>query len=178
VDDLLLLSRLDAGQDGFTPELVDVPALLQRAVTDARAVAQDSGHNITLELDPSLGVRGEQKTLESLFYNLIMNAIHHTPPGTRVDVRWLEEEERPVLKVADSGDGIPARHLPHLTEPFYRVDAGRSRETGGTGLGLSIVKRAISRHKGRMQISSELGKGTLIRIEFPKELGDKDGIAS
>ncbi len=167
VDDLLMLSRLDSGQDGFDPEMVDVPALLERVVADARILAQESGHIITLEVEPSLQLMGEQKTLESLFYNVITNAVHHTPDGSKVDVFWFKENGMSVLKVEDSGDGIPARHLPHLTEPFYRVDAGRSRDSGGTGLGLSIVKRSVSRHNGRLHISSEQGKGSLVRIEFP-----------
>ncbi len=167
VDDLLMLSRLDSGQDGFDPEMVDVPALLERVVADARILAQESGHIITLEVEPSLQLMGEQKTLESLFYNVITNAVHHTPDGSKVDVFWFKENGMSVLKVEDSGDGIAARHLPHLTEPFYRVDAGRSRDSGGTGLGLSIVKRSVSRHNGRLHISSEQGKGSLVRIEFP-----------
>jgi two-component system phosphate regulon sensor histidine kinase PhoR len=168
VDDLLMLSRLDSGQDGFTPESVDVPALLDRVVADARILAQESGHVINLDIDPSLKLMGEQKTLESLFYNLITNAVHHTPDGTKVDIYWNRENGAPLFKVVDSGDGIPARHLPHLTEPFYRVDAGRSRDSGGTGLGLSIVKRSVSRHKGRLQISSEQGKVSVVKIEFPE----------
>ncbi len=167
VDDLLMLSRLDAGQEGFTPEEVDVPALLERVVADARILAHDSGHVITLEMEPSLRLMGEQKTLESLFYNVIMNAVHHTPAGTRVDVHWFRQDGMSVFKVVDTGDGIPDRHLPHLTEPFYRVDAGRSRESGGTGLGLSIVNRSVARHKGRLKISSEMGRGSVVRIEFP-----------
>ncbi len=169
VDDLLMLSRLDLGQEGFVPEDVDVPALLERAVSDARILAHDSGHVITLEMEPSLRLMGEQKTLESLFYNVILNAVHHTPAGTRIDIHWFKEGGLSVFKVVDSGDGIPAHHLPHLTEPFYRVDAGRSRESGGTGLGLSIVNRSVSRHKGRLQITSEVGKGSQVRIEFPNK---------
>ncbi len=168
VDDLLMLSRLDAGQDGFEPEEIDVPALLDRVVSDANILAQESGHVITLDMDSTLKLVGEQKTLDSLFYNVIMNAIHHTPVGTKVDIYWYKERGMSVFKVVDSGDGIPARHLPHLTEPFYRVDVGRSRESGGTGLGLSIVSRSVSRNKGRLQISSEEGKGSVVRIEFPE----------
>jgi two-component system phosphate regulon sensor histidine kinase PhoR len=168
VDDLLMLSRLDSGQDGFDPELVDIPALLERVVADAKILAQESGHVITLDMDPSLKLMGEKKTLDSLFYNVITNAVHHTPAGTKVGISWYKENGMSVLKVEDSGDGIPARHIPHLTEPFYRVDTGRSRESGGTGLGLSIVKRSVSRHRGKLQISSEQGKGSVIRIEFPE----------
>lgn len=178
VDDLLLLSRLDSGQDGFEPESVDVPSLLEQVAADARILAQDSGHIITLDMDPSLKLKGEQKTLESMFYNLIMNAVHHTPAGTKVDIYWFREDGECVFRVVDSGDGIPARHMPHLTEPFYRVDPGRSRDSGGTGLGLSIVKRSVSRHKGRLHISSEVGKGTSIRIEFPDESAGKDQVVS
>lgn len=168
VDDLLMLSRLDSGQDGFKPEEVDVPALLDRVVSDARILAQESGHTIKLDMDSTLNLMGEQKTLDSLFYNVIMNAVHHTPVRTKVDIYWHKENGMSVFKVVDSGDGIPARHLPHLTEPFYRVDTDRSRESGGTGLGLSIVNRSVSRNKGKLQISSEEGKGSVVKIEFPE----------
>jgi two-component system, OmpR family, phosphate regulon sensor histidine kinase PhoR len=170
VDDLLMLSRLDAGQEDFTPQMVDVPSLLEKVVVDAQILAQESGHTITLEIEPSLRLMGEWKTLESLFYNIVMNAVHHTPAGSRVDIHWFRESGMALLKVVDTGDGIPARHLPHLTEPFYRVDAGRSRDSGGTGLGLSIVNRAVLRHRGRLQITSEVGRGSVVVCEFPEDL--------
>jgi two-component system, OmpR family, phosphate regulon sensor histidine kinase PhoR len=134
-------------------------------------LAQEGGHRIGLNIERSLWLQGEQKILESLFYNLVVNAVHHTPAGSKIEVSWLQEAGMAVFKVQDWGDGIPARHLPHLTEPFYRVDAGRSRDSGGTGLGLSIVKRSLARHRGRLQISSEVGVGTVFRCEFPQELG-------
>jgi len=80
-----------------------------------------------------------------------------------MDVSWQEEEGTPLFIVQDSGNGIPARRLPHLVEPFYRVDSGRSCDSGGTGLGLSIVNRSLARHKGRLNISSEAGQGTRFR---------------
>lgn len=169
VDDLLLLSRLDMGQEGFAPELVDVPTMLERVVANARILAQDSGHSIRLDMESSLWLRGEQKILESLFYNLVVNAVHHTPPGSKIDIRWFQQAGMAVFQVRDTGDGIPARHLPHLTEPFYRVDAGRSRDSGGTGLGLSIVQRSLARHGGRLQITSEEGKGSTFSCEFPQD---------
>jgi two-component system, OmpR family, phosphate regulon sensor histidine kinase PhoR len=170
VDDLLLLSRLDLGQDGFVPVEVDVPGLLRDIVVNARVLAQPTDHSINMELDPGLGLRGEHKVLESLFSNLIINAVHHTPRGTRVEISWQQEAGVPVFMVQDSGDGIPARHLSHLTEPFYRVDSDRSRDSGGTGLGLSIVKRSLARHRGELRISSEAGQGARFRCEFPREL--------
>ncbi len=170
VDELLLLSRLDMGQDKFSPKLVDVPSLLNSVVANAQVLAKSSGHRITLDMTPSLWLHGEQKILESLFYNTVVNAVHHTPAGSKIDVRWFQESGMPVFMVIDTGDGIPARHLPHLTEPFYRVDAGRSRDSGGTGLGLSIVTRAVSRHRGKLQITSEVGQGSVVRCVFPKDL--------
>lgn len=170
VDDLLLLSRLDMEQDGFVPDLVDVPSLLEKVVADARILAQDSGHIIGLDMEPLLWLRGEQKILESLFYNLVVNAVHHTPGGSNIDVSWYQESGIAVFRVRDTGDGIPARHLPHLTEPFYRVDAGRSRDSGGTGLGLSIVQKSVARSRGSLRITSEVGEGSVFRCEFPEDL--------
>ncbi len=176
VDDLLLLSRLDQGHEGFASTEVDVPGMLQDIVASVEVLAQPTGHRISLDLDQALGLQGEPKVLESLFYNIIINAVHHTSNGCQIDVSWQQEAGAPVFMVKDSGDGIPARHLSHLTEPFYRVDSDRSRDSGGTGLGLSIVNRSLARHKGRLNISSEAGQGTRFRCEFPPDLCWRKGI--
>ena len=107
--------------------------------------------------------------MHSAFSNLISNAIRYTPAGGRIDVRFAREGDGAVLEVADSGYGIPAAHIPRITERFYRVSTSRSRETGGTGLGLSIVKHILNHHDARLDIHSEVGKGSTFSCHFGKE---------
>jgi two-component system, OmpR family, phosphate regulon sensor histidine kinase PhoR len=107
--------------------------------------------------------------VQSAFSNLIDNAAKYTPPEGSVQIRWWTDEEGGHFSVRDTGPGIPAEHLPRLTERFYRVDPGRSRETGGSGLGLAIVKHALHRHGGRLDIDSVEGRGSTFTCHFPNE---------
>ncbi|RMG30084.1 MAG: two-component system sensor histidine kinase PhoR [Gammaproteobacteria bacterium] len=170
VDDLLMLSRLENGLAAERSEDVEVPALLERLVDEARRLSGSEGHRLRLEADPGLHLLGNRNELRSLFSNLIVNAVQYTPPGGEIGVRWYRDGEgRPVFEVRDTGIGIPARHIPRLTERFYRVDVGRSRKRGGTGLGLAIVKHVLIRHGGRLEIESEVGVGSRFRALFPAE---------
>jgi two-component system phosphate regulon sensor histidine kinase PhoR len=111
---------------------------------------------------------GEERELYSAFSNLVNNAIRYTPKGGAVEIRWrVEPEGAAVFSVRDSGPGIERHHIGRLTERFYRIDKGRSRETGGTGLGLAIVKHVASRHGGALEIQSELGQGSEFSLRFP-----------
>ena len=105
--------------------------------------------------------------LASAFGNLVSNAIRYTPPGGTVTLAWREGEDGARFSVEDTGIGIDAEHIPRLTERFYRVDRGRSRETGGTGLGLAIAKHALARHDASLEIESRPGKGSRFSARFP-----------
>lgn len=166
VEDLLTLSRLEDNQNPLAEEAVDMPRLVRRLVTEAESLSRGR-HQITLELDESRWLTGNTHELLSACGNLISNAVRYTPEGGSITVRWRPTEEGAVFSVTDTGDGIAAEHIPRLTERFYRVDRGRSRETGGTGLGLAIVKHVLSRHQGRLQIDSTLGKGSTFAAHFP-----------
>ncbi len=173
VEDLLLLSRLETSQpeeDLF--EEIDMARLVEPILADARLVSGEEGHQITSHIDPSLHLRGVPRELQSAFSNLVFNAVKYTPAGGWVDVRWERDETgRPVFAARDSGIGIEARHIPRLTERFYRIDVGRSRSRGGTGLGLAIVKHVALRHGARLNIDSSPGQGSCFRIVFPVERG-------
>ncbi len=129
---------------------------------------------VALEIAPDLpAVRGDADELTQLLHNLIDNALKYGRPGTTVRVEAAPADEpagrRMVrLSVADEGDGIAREHLPRLTERFYRVDPGRSREGGGTGLGLAIVKHIIQRHRGQLTIESDPGKGSKFSALIPQ----------
>ena len=102
--------------------------------------------------------------------NLINNAVLHTPNRTETHIRWWADEHGAHLEVHDNGEGIAPRHLPRLTERLYRVDPGRSRNTGGTGLGLAIVKHILEHHGAELEISSKVGRGSTFICHFPVEL--------
>jgi two-component system phosphate regulon sensor histidine kinase PhoR len=120
--------------------------------------------NIEAEL-PAIAADGSQ--VLQVLDNLITNALRYGEPGTPVTVSASLEDAMVHLAVADEGEGIPPEHLHRLTERFYRVDTSRSRALGGTGLGLSIVKHIVERHRGRLTIESEVGKGTTVHVLLP-----------
>jgi signal transduction histidine kinase len=115
----------------------------------------------------SATVSSDPEALRQIFTNLFDNALRHTPPGGRIRVTTQRAGQDTVVRVSDTGSGIPAEHLPRIFERFYRVDPGRSRQEGGTGLGLAIVKHLVEAHGGRVQAHSELGRGTTILLSFP-----------
>ena len=169
VEDLLMLSRLETDSVGAGEEPVAVPALLAAICDDARRLSGGDGHEIHLEVDETLWLRGAETELRSLFSNLVFNAVRYTPPGGRIDVRWCQDGDQARFSVQDTGIGIAPHHIPRLTERFYRVDVGRSRMKGGTGLGLAIVKHVLLRHQGELEISSIVGEGSRFSALFPQE---------
>ena len=167
VDDLLMLSRLETAPPNRKEEVVDVPALLAGLREQAEVLSGDAQHRITLDAEANLNLRGSRDELHSAFMNLINNAVRYTPAGGAIQLRWYAESDGAKFSVTDTGEGIAAEHLPYLTERFYRVDSARSRASGGTGLGLSIVKHVLLRHDARLEIQSEIGRGSTFTCEFP-----------
>lgn len=171
INDLLTLSRLEMGQNVIAEVPVRVSDLLTRILDQARALADQKGqYHISLEAEDSLCLLGEENQLQSAFSNLVFNAVIHTPPNTHIEVSWKRSGDEAQLLVKDSGPGIEQKHIPRLTERFYRVDKARSRQSGGTGLGLAIVKHIITRHDGELRISSQLGVGSQFLCAFPEEM--------
>ena len=168
LDDLLELSRLQSDEIQGEEQDVDVPALLGQLREQAEEISRGR-HRIEFRTDPDLHLRGIAADLESAFRNLIMNAINYTPEGGAITVAWSDSPDGPMLSVRDTGIGIPKRHIPRLTERFYRVGSDRSRASGGTGLGLAIVKHVLNAHKARLLIRSELGAGSEFVCLFPRE---------
>ena len=167
IEDLLALSQLESGATSPDEAELDVPALLNNILNESKSLS-NGRHIITLEADPTLALVGSNQELHSAFGNLVSNAIRYTPDGGSITMKWEENNQQAVFSVTDTGLGIEQQHIDRLTERFYRVDRSRSRETGGTGLGLSIVKHILSRHQGRLEITSEFGKGSTFRAVFPK----------
>lgn len=166
IDHLLELSALEQRSEGPAAEFVDVAGMLSMLRKDALSL-EIRPHIVDLKLDSKAGLRGAERELHSIFANLIDNAMKYTPQEGEVHIRWWTDAQGGHLSVADRGIGIASEHLPRLTERFYRVDAGRSREMGGSGLGLAIVKHALQRHEGRLEVQSEVGKGSVFTCHFP-----------
>ncbi len=166
VDDLLELSRLESNADEAPMLQVDVSALLERIVREARATMQ-ALPRIALDIAPGRGLLGSEREFHSIASNLILNAVKYTPADGTVTVRWTCDDAGAHLSIIDTGIGIAALHLPRLTERFYRVDRARARTSGGSGLGLSIVKHGLQRHGGRLEITSEEGRGSNFTAHFP-----------
>ncbi len=166
VHDLLELSRLDAKQDEVVGDPIDVGAMMSILRKDV--LARPRHPSITLKVDSPGGILGEESEIQSAFSNLVDNAAKYTPPEGRVEVRWwVDDGGEGHFAVSDTGYGISAEHLPRLTERFYRVDSGRSRDTGGSGLGLAIVKHALQHHGASLQIESREGVGSSFTCHFP-----------
>jgi len=169
VEDLLELSKLEASTlQENEGEPVAIAAMLKHMVSSLGNDA--SRHQFELRLDESMSLLGNERELYSACNNLLTNAIKYTGSGTTVTVRWeMNNEGMACLSVADDGPGIEPRHLSRLSERFYRVDSGRSRDQGGTGLGLAIVKHAVQRHGGTLHLESTPGSGSTFSALFPAE---------
>jgi two-component system phosphate regulon sensor histidine kinase PhoR len=174
-DDLLTLSRLEMKAPTFEPEPVDVPKLLDAIFGDAAVLAAETGHALTLSLESDAWLHGNASELRSAFTNLLHNAIVHTPPRTAVTLRWYVDGQGPHLAVCDHGTGIPARHVPRLTERFFRV--GGRRSGSGTGLGLAIVKHVLDRHGATLAVDSRVGRGSTFECGFPAALASPGPVA-
>lgn len=172
VNDLLVLAGLE-NKDNLVEEEPDVISMKRLVIAlgdDAQALSRHR-HLIQTHIDTDLAVYGYVDEIRSACSNLVSNAVRYTPEGGSIDIFWHydSESESGIYTVKDNGIGIAEKDIPRLTERFYRADKSRSRETGGTGLGLAIVKHVAIRNHCRLQIHSELGKGSSFSLIFPKE---------
>jgi two-component system phosphate regulon sensor histidine kinase PhoR len=165
VDDLLLLTRLETQQK--QAQCVNVPALLSQICKEGDTLENASSRRIELTLETDVHIYGEEHELRSAFTNLLGNALKYSPEDSVVKVRWYQSSDGIVLDVEDQGEGIAAADIPRVTERFYRSEVKRNKKVGGTGLGLAIVKHVLMRHDARLNIISELGKGSCFSCYFP-----------
>jgi len=166
VDDLLTLSRLEAADSLPFEDAVDPRELLALALEEGRSLSHGR-HSLSMEVGAGK-LKAAREELRTAYTNLVSNAVRYTPEGGAIVLRWrVTEDGEGVLSVEDSGIGIAEEHVPRLTERFYRVDRGRSQETGGTGLGLAIVKHVLLRHQASLEINSQAGVGSTFSAVFP-----------
>lgn len=165
VQDLLTLSSIESAPPPHD-EVVDMATLVDKLYRDAEALSAGR-HVIHLETAGQGDLLGAESELISAFANLVANAVRYTPNGGTITLSWKVSAEGAEFAVQDTGIGIDAKHIPRLTERFYRVDRGRSRDAGGTGLGLAIVKHSLSRHQATLEVTSKPGEGSRFAARFP-----------
>jgi len=168
VEDLMTISKIELGEIHFRFENVLLPDVIGSVLPLVEAKAQAKKiriENMLPEKTPP--VSADRDRLSQIFVNVLDNALKFTPEGGRVTLGAEEKEGYVVVTIDDTGAGIPREEIQRLGERFYRVDKARSRDLGGTGLGLSIVKHLMLAHGGKMEIESQLGRGTKVSLFFP-----------
>ena len=165
IEDLLTLSALEHAPPPAEGR-VAVRPLLERVLGEAEQLSAGR-HRVTLAMEGEHDLIGAEPELLGAFLNLASNAVRYTPARGEIRIGWRASEAGAEFSVEDTGIGISEEHIPRLTERFYRVDRGRSRDTGGTGLGLAIVKHALTRHQATLAIESAPGKGSRFSARFP-----------
>lgn len=167
IDDLLLLARLES--KAKKSECVQIADLLGQVCHESDLLEKDE-RRVTLSLQSTANLRGDALELRGAFSNLLGNALKYSPPRSPVHVRWDNLPDGSVyLEVEDFGQGIASNEIPRITERFYRADVKRNQKIAGTGLGLAIVKHVLVRHDAKLEIESQLGKGSRFRCVFPKQ---------
>jgi two-component system sensor histidine kinase MtrB len=169
LEDLLEISRFDAGVVHLEPVEVDLGRLLDEVIDAFDPIAHGRKVSVSLEVDTGEGpplVAADPRRLERIFSNLVKNAIEHTSEGA-VRVNAARRRDDVVVKVEDEGEGIPADDLPHIFERFYRADVHRARTAGGTGLGLAIALENLHLHGGSIEVTSEVGEGSTFTVVLP-----------
>ena len=169
VDDLMSLSRIESERFAVPRQPVSLMPLIEEVRAAVAHLVEQRGAKIVVDNRAGAAtVLGDGPQLAQMLNNLVVNALKYGRPGTPVSVVIEEAGDLVRICVIDQGEGIPAEHIPRLTERFYRVDAGRSRSVGGTGLGLAIVKHIVLRHRGRLEIQSTVGEGTTVQVYLPR----------
>ena len=173
VDELQDLALAEADELRIASEPTDLEVLLERTVQAHRAKAAAAGMTLALDAAPGVTAKVDPGRIRQVIGNLLDNAIRHTDPGGTVSVRLTEGGDHLEITVADTGAGIPAEHLPHVFDRFYRADVSRSRDTGGSGLGLAIAAELVRLHGGSISVESEVGEGSVFRVRLPSGVSQK-----
>ncbi|MBN1662244.1 MAG: PAS domain-containing protein [Deltaproteobacteria bacterium] len=169
VEDLLVISKIELGEMRFRFETVSVRDIIRYAIPIIEPKAVEKQIAVWDRIPEALpAIKGDRDRLTQIFLNVLDNAVKFTPENGEVVLSAEEMNGDLVVRISDTGIGVPKEDLARMGERFYRVDKTRSRELGGTGLGLSIVKHLMQAHGGAMKIDSQLGKGTIVSLHFPK----------
>jgi signal transduction histidine kinase len=164
IESLLTLARMESGEVSLSKEPVNLTALAAEVRDSLQVLAVEKKQTIELLGEDGITATADRVLLRQAVVNIIHNAIRYSPPDTRITIRTLRRDDHALIEVADQGPGIAPEHQQKVFERFYRVDKSRSRILGGHGLGLAIAKWSVERQNGRIEISSEVGKGSLFRV--------------
>jgi signal transduction histidine kinase len=163
-NNMLLNAQLEANPV-LVPGKVNLREVLEDVERDAQTMAEELELKVLASAAPT--VSGDYDLLKQMLLNVVDNAIKFTPSGGTLELGLSQENEYAVLKVADSGQGIPQEHLAHITEPFYKAESTRGPKSKGAGLGLAIVKQVVELHRGQLEIESQEGTGTTVTMRLP-----------
>lgn len=164
---LLELAKADAGKLPLNCELLDLNEIVTELVAHVQLLGEEKGVAVNCGPSRPMPVSGDQARLRQVFLNLLHNAVKYTDPGGNVRIEMTAEDERVLVRIADTGIGIPSEALPHIFDRFYRVDKARNRAEGGIGLGLAIVKTLVELHGGSIGVASEADKGSVFTVSLP-----------
>jgi signal transduction histidine kinase len=167
VDSLLLLSRADEGKTDLRPEPMSLDDLANEVAADLAVLAEEKRQEVRVEVSAVVTVVADRPAVRQAAINLLDNAIKYSPDGAVIRLVVRQDGPSAVLEVIDDGPGIAPEHLPHVFERFYRADKARSRASGSAGLGLSIARWAIDANGGRIEVESEVSRGSVFRIVLP-----------
>jgi signal transduction histidine kinase len=165
---LLSLTKGEADSVITDAEIIQMAPTIQKVAKMLSSIAQETNVRIQLDLRKDSSVLVREDDLYQIAYNLMENGIKYNVPGGTLTISLLQESDLGILKVTDTGMGIPPESQQHVFERFYRVDKARSRQHGGSGLGLAIVHSMVERNGGEIQLESSLGKGTTFTVSFPR----------
>ncbi|RLL47889.1 sensor histidine kinase [Oceanobacillus piezotolerans] len=168
IEDLLTLSRLENENFQIVLNKFNVKELVDGIIPTLKIKAEKKQLHLTRDIEENLEMKADQEKVKQIFVNLIDNAINYTPEDGKVSLTVNSTSDYVHIKVSDTGIGIEKQNLPRIFERFYRVDKARSRNTGGTGLGLAIVKHIVEVHEGKMELESEVNKGTTVHVYLPR----------
>jgi len=167
LDKLLMLARADAGEEKLSLDAVNLRELTVDLAPDIEILCREKGLNFEFGPLENLVIRGDKVKLKQLFLNLFENAVKYTAAGGTVSVSLSRSEKTAVTAITDTGTGIPQDHMPQIFERFYRVDKARSRSDRGIGLGLSISQHIAEAHHGKIEVESQVGKGSTFSVLLP-----------
>ena len=168
VGDLLLLARADGGSTPLRKVELELDTVLFDVYRQIQPISMEKNVQLNLANIEPTRINGDIDRIRQLLLILVDNGIKYTPAGGQVNLELYSEGEKAIIKVEDSGPGIPEEHLPHIFDRFYRVDKARSRHLGGSGLGLSIANWIVKSHNGTIQVDSKVGQGTTFILTFDK----------
>ncbi len=169
INDILHLSKIEQHMIPLEIENVNVSEVVDRVADTVRKDVERKGLELLLPIEREVWIEGQKDRIQQIILNLVSNAVAYTPEGGKITVSLVERGDQLAISVKDTGIGIAKKDLPRLFERFYRVDKGRSRNSGGTGLGLAIVKHLVESHQGKIEVDSQEGKGTEFTVIMPKK---------